>query len=303
MVVLDQAVGDGPARGSLFFGSGHQAGDGVLELLDVVVEPGDFGHGVGLPSLAGVDLAFRPHGALFGGCSAVPPARRVLGIPAALSRRFGRGGDRGWPGPLRCHCRRRRLWPGRLWPCALVEARCEPRRWLGRSPAVAPLRMRLGRCRFVLWPGRPSRLASPRAAAGACSSPVVAGLAVRYRWPRWGCAGGPVPAQVLDGLGQIVGDGPYVGGLAGPGHGHVGEFPAAAVGEEVGPLGGRPLARDGRWWRSRSRGGPPPGLFAAQVDVLAVVGPQGQRLLGQIDGGDDGSLGGDQPARRRRGRG
>ena len=54
-------------------------------------------------------------------------------------------------------------------------------------------------------------------------------------------AGGPVPAQVVDGLGQVVGDGPHVGRLAGPGHGHVGQFPAPAVGEEVGPLGGRAL--------------------------------------------------------------
>jgi hypothetical protein len=35
-VVLDQSVGDGPLRGALLFGSGHQLADRALKLLDVV---------------------------------------------------------------------------------------------------------------------------------------------------------------------------------------------------------------------------------------------------------------------------
>jgi hypothetical protein len=39
-------------------------------------------------------------------------------------------------------------------------------------------------------------------------------------------------------------------------------------------------------------------FFFAEQHVLAVVGSQRQRLPGQIDGRDDGPLGGDQPAVR-----
>jgi hypothetical protein len=44
---------------------------------------------------------------------------------------------------------------------------------------------------------------------------------------------GPVPAQVLGRLGQVVGHYPGMGGLPGPAHGHVGQLAPPAVGEKV----------------------------------------------------------------------
>jgi hypothetical protein len=53
---------------------------------------------------------------------------------------------------------------------------------------------------------------------------------------------GPVPAQVVGGLGHVVGHHPGVGGLPGPAQGHVGPFASAAIGEQVGPGRGGTLA-------------------------------------------------------------
>ena len=43
----------------------------------------------------------------------------------------------------------------------------------------------------------------------------------------------PVGREVLDGHGRVVRGGVDLGGLPGPGHGHIGQFPSAAVGQHM----------------------------------------------------------------------
>ncbi len=232
-----------------------------------------------VPPLLGVDLPLRPHPGFFSGGVAVPPPGAMLGGPLGLFAclaGLGEISDR---------------------PTGLAVL---PDTAAGVQ--VGPSLPGLGESGFGLAQGGgPIRQADAHDGVAGDGGLGVeeggeAGLLVGgerlealpgeggrvgqggVEGPGGGALGGPVPAQVVDGLGQIVGDGPHVGGLAGPAHGHVGQFPAAAVGEEVGPLGGRSLA-------AMDGGGVPVAetvrscFVAAEVHVLAVVGPQGQRLL------------------------
>ncbi len=89
--------------------------------------------------------------------------------------------------------------------------------------------------------------------------------------PRGGTPGSPVVTQVVDGLGQVVGHAPHVGGFAGPREGHVGEFSAAAVGEQMSPVRRRSLAAMDRCRVSVAEAVPSRFLFAER-HVLAIVG-------------------------------
>ena len=113
----------------------------------------------------------------------------------------------------------------------------------------------------------------------------------------------PVPAEVLDGLGDIVGDGPDVGGFSGPAHGHIGQLPPAAVGEEMGPADRRALRAVNRCRSTRSRAARRWYFFAGQADGPAVVGAKHEGAGCGVDGFDGGPLRGDQAAVRSGGEG
>ncbi len=89
--------------------------------------------------------------------------------------------------------------------------------------------------------------------------------------PGGGVLGEPVAAEVVCGLGEVVGHRPDVGGLPGPGQRDVGEFSAAAVGEQMGPVRRRPLTAVNRC-RVPVTQPVLPCLLSAERHLLAVVG-------------------------------
>ena len=241
-LLFEPVVNDGLARGLPMLETiGDPVEAGSVEG-DLLVERVIMGRR-GLPTAVGRRSPVRPHPSFFSSCMAVPPTGAMIGGPLGL------------------------------FPClpGLGEVPDRSTR-LGGLPdtaaglQVGPSLLGLGQSGFGLAQGGgPIRQADaddgvPCDGGLGVQEGGQAGLLVGRKSlqalpgeggrvgqggvdsPGGGALGGPVPAQVVDGLGQIVGDGPHVGGLAGPGHGHVGEFPASAVGEEVGPLGGRPLA-------------------------------------------------------------
>ena len=106
--------------------------------------------------------------------------------------------------------------------------------------------------------------------------------------------------QVLGGLGQVVGHHPGMGGLPGPAHGHVGQLPSPAVGEQVGPGRGRTLTPVDRCGISQAEAVGPK-FFTGEGELAAVVGAQDERTAVGLDCFYCGPLRGDQGAGRARG--
>ncbi len=274
-------------------------GDGIeagLVVCDLLVEPADQGRDVGVPALLGVEFTLGPDSGFFPGGVTVPPA--VASGGSLLSMLVGVAGLGEIPDGPAC--------VGVL-PDALAGGE------------VGAGLVGLGEGGFGLAQGGgpigQADTSDGISGEGRLSAPKggEASLLVSRERPEAiaGQGGGvgqggierpggsmpvcPVPAQIVEGPGQVVGDGPDVGGLSGPGHGHVGEFPAAAVGVEVGPAGGGALGT------VHGRGVAVVETIVACVlfadqQVLAVVGLERQRLVGQVDSGDDRPLGRDQPA-------
>ena len=95
----------------------------------------------------------------------------------------------------------------------------------------------------------------------------VGGRGAGVDGPAGAALGGPVPAEVVDGLVEVVGDDVDGAALAGPAHRDVGEFPAAAVLEAVGDVDGGAL-------------GPVDGDGVAVVEPVERPSPPGRRRGG-----------------------
>lgn len=86
----------------------------------------------------------------------------------------------------------------------------------------------------------------------------------------------PLAVEVLDGLVEVVGDALDGGGVSGSGEGDVGEFSAAAVEVDVGPVHGGALgAVDGG------------GIGVVEVFVVELVSPQHDRKVAVLEGDAD----------------
>ena len=155
------------------------------------------------------------------------PARPVGGAWRAWARSLTAS-----PASVVCHTPRPVSRSARAWGPGPGRLRLGPR-WrpdpAGRYPRRRRRRGRLG----VEEGGTPACWSEPSAwkfpGEGGWSGRAISMAQVGRAPAR------PVPAQIIDGLGRVVGDGPDVGGLSGPAHGHVGQLSAAAVGEEVRP--------------------------------------------------------------------
>ena len=98
-----------------------------------------------------------------------------------------------------------------------------------------------------------------------------------------GCAPGrPVPAQVIGGLADVVGNDPGMGGFPGPAHGHIGQLSSPAVGEEVSPCSRRTLGTVDRCGVPVGRAGRRR-LLAAEAHLAPVVGAEDERTAGEVD--------------------
>ena len=117
----------------------------------------------------------------------------------------------------------------------------------------------------------------------------------RCQWPRTGDVRGPVPAQILDCLADVVGHNVDLGGGPRTAHGDVPELSAAAVSEQVGGVEGGPLAAVDR---RRVTVGEAVGacVFHAEGVGCPVVHAYREPPSSGIDGDDAAPLGGDQPA-------
>lgn len=111
--------------------------------------------------------------------------------------------------------------------------------------------------------------------------------------PALPAVGGPFPAEVLDGLVEIIGRDVDLARLACPAHGDVGEFSAAAIGEDMSAIDGRSLhAVDG------DRVGVVEALtreLTASEDLAAAAVEVDGQLL-RADPGDGSSFARDEPA-------
>jgi hypothetical protein len=124
---------------------------------------------------------------------------------------------------------------------------------------------------------------------------AVGGGEVSVQCPPLAAVVTPVPLEVLDGLVEVVGDAVDGGGVAGSGEGDVGEFSAAAVGVDVGPVDGGSLGS--------VHGGGVGVIEVVLVELLAseldgfggVVEGDSDRAGGGVDGGDGPLLAGHPP--------
>ena len=202
-------------------------------------EPGHLRGDVGPPALFGVGQLGRHSGRLFGGRPASSPARAVLRRPFRCSKGLGTGqvgdGPAGFGAPVG-------TLPGLEVGQVLLDPAESGPAAASSSGLARPLSLSGRRRRLRLGQGQgddagyvgPVEWADLAYGISVAGQPGVDGPGRR-------APGGPVPAQVVGGLGHVVGNDPGVGGLPGPAHGHIGQFPAAAVGEKVSPCSGRSL--------------------------------------------------------------